>query len=146
MQAEKNNNVTVSIKSLKDIYPITISDQALTPSNDDFIDAMRYSMFNYTRCCVPRLSCEDIIDRVIFNDPATIIFWVDGSKTVVKRSNDDVWDPEKGFCMAVMKKIFGKTSFIKKYTEEDSEPEHFMSAEEAIECLKNFGNSLKGGK
>lgn len=134
----------IETKWVKDIQPTIGIDTCI--KNDDLIDAMCYNMFSYTRSCVPRLSCEDIIDKVIFNDPATIIFWMDGSKTVVKRSNDDDWDPEKGFCMAVMKKIFGKTSFIKKYTEENIEPEHFMSAEEAIECLKNFGNGLKGGK
>lgn len=44
------------------------------------------------------------IDRVIFNPPATIVFWKDGTKTVVKAENEP-FDAEKGFAMAVAKKF-----------------------------------------
>ena len=43
---------------------------------------------------------------VIFNDPATIIIWADGSKTVVKAENEP-FDPEKGLAMAISKKVLG---------------------------------------
>ena len=46
------------------------------------------------------------IVKVIFNDPATIVFWGDGSKTVVK-AVDESFNPEKGLAMAVAKKFFG---------------------------------------
>lgn len=45
------------------------------------------------------------ISKVVFNDPATIIIWKDGSKTVVKTQGDEVFDKEKGFLMAVAKKL-----------------------------------------
>lgn len=35
--------------------------------------------------------------KVIFNDPATIVYWPDGYKTVVKCGNGDIYDREKGF-------------------------------------------------
>lgn len=44
------------------------------------------------------------IERVIFNDPATIVFWTDGTKTVVK-THDEPFDPEKGIAMALVKKM-----------------------------------------
>lgn len=47
------------------------------------------------------------IKKVIFNPPATIILWDDGTKTVVKCQGDDKFDPEKGIAMAVAKKYFG---------------------------------------
>ena len=47
------------------------------------------------------------INNVIFNDPATIVFWDDGSKTVVKTQNGDEYDPEKGLAMAISKKALG---------------------------------------
>lgn len=47
------------------------------------------------------------IEDVIFNDPATIVFWSDGTKTVVKCQEDDEWDPEKGLAMAISKKALG---------------------------------------
>lgn len=37
------------------------------------------------------------IKDVIFAPPATIVYWSDGSKTVVKCSEKDVFDPEKGW-------------------------------------------------
>lgn len=49
---------------------------------------------------------NDIKD-VIFNDPATIVFWVDGSKTVVKCQKGETFDPEKGLAMAISKKVLG---------------------------------------
>lgn len=50
---------------------------------------------------------EQIITKVIFNGPATIVFWKDKTKTVVKCDKDDVFDPEKGLAMAISKKFFG---------------------------------------
>ena len=47
------------------------------------------------------------IKKVIFNDPATIIFWEDGSKTVVKCQPDDKYDKMTGFAMACTKYMFG---------------------------------------
>lgn len=47
------------------------------------------------------------IERVIFNAPATIVFWKDGTKTVVKAQGDDEFDPEKGLAMAICKKSLG---------------------------------------
>lgn len=45
------------------------------------------------------------IERVIFNEPATIVFWGDGTKTVVKAQNEP-YDKEKGLAMAIAKKWF----------------------------------------
>ena len=47
------------------------------------------------------------IKDVIFNKPATIVIWADGSKTVVKCGEDDTYDPEKGLAMAIVKKAYG---------------------------------------
>ena len=49
----------------------------------------------------------DSIKKVIYNDPATIIFWSDGTKTIVKCMEGEDYDPEKGFMAAVTKKVFG---------------------------------------
>lgn len=47
------------------------------------------------------------IKNVIFNDPATIVFWSDNTKTVVKTQNGEAFDPEKGLAMAIVKKALG---------------------------------------
>ena len=54
-------------------------------------------------------SAFHMIKRVIFNDPATIVFWKDGTKTVVKTNGGDKFDKEKGLAMAIAKKFFGNT-------------------------------------
>lgn len=45
--------------------------------------------------------------KVIFNDPATIVYWTDGTKTVVECQDGDIFDREKGLSMAFMKKCLG---------------------------------------
>lgn len=64
------------------------------------------------------------IKKVIFNSPATIVFWSDGSKTVVKAHNDD-YDPEKGLAMAIAKKALGNEgnyyNVFKKWLPKDDE-------------------------
>lgn len=52
-----------------------------------------------------KLNAATII-HVIFNNPATIVFWMDGTKTVVKAENED-YDPEKGLAMAIAKRALG---------------------------------------
>ena len=46
------------------------------------------------------------IKKVKFNPPATIVFWTDNTKTVVKCSGED-YDPEKGLAMCICKKMLG---------------------------------------
>lgn len=64
------------------------------------------------------------IKDVIFNNPATIVFWNDGTKTVVKAENE-AFDPEKGLAMAISKKFLGNKGnyfeVFKKYIKEDQE-------------------------
>lgn len=54
------------------------------------------------------------IKDVIFAPPATIVYWSDGSKTVVKCSEKDVFDPEKGLAMAIAKRCGGNRGIYYK--------------------------------
>ena len=47
-----------------------------------------------------------LIKNVKFNPPATIVFWTDNTKTVVKCNGED-YDPEKGLAMCICKKMLG---------------------------------------
>lgn len=49
------------------------------------------------------------VRQVIFNNPATVVYWNDGTKTVVRCSENDTFDPEIGLAMAICKKAFGNT-------------------------------------
>lgn len=60
------------------------------------------------------------IDRVVFSDPATIVFWEDGTKTVVKCAKDQTFERYAGFIAACAKKMFGSTSRAKAIMEENA--------------------------
>ena len=53
--------------------------------------------------------CNLIIKKVLYKNPATIVFWEDGSKTAVVCQKKDAYDPEKGLAMAILKKMNGNT-------------------------------------
>lgn len=74
-----------------------------------------------------KVADHNIISRVIFNDPATIILWSDGTKTVAKTHGNDAFDPEKGFAVACAKKLLGnggafRTELAKWIPAEDKRP------------------------
>jgi hypothetical protein len=54
------------------------------------------------------------IKNIIFNNPATIVYWQDGTKTVVKTMHGDTFNEEYGVAMAYVKKIFGSSTGFKK--------------------------------
>lgn len=78
------------------------------------------------------------IKKVIFNNPATIVFWDDGSKTVVKCGEYDIFDPEKGLSMAISKKALGNQGnyyeTFKKHV-----PEDLMEEAESVNDPEFFG-------
>lgn len=48
------------------------------------------------------------VREIQYNGPATIVFWKDNTKTVVKvQPGEECYDPDKAFTMAVCKKLFG---------------------------------------
>lgn len=49
------------------------------------------------------------IEKVYFNNPVTVVMWSDHTKTIVRVSKDDIYDPEKGLAMAIAKKVLGNT-------------------------------------
>ena len=48
--------------------------------------------------------------RVVFNPPATVVLWEDGTKTVVKCDERDGYDAMTGVALCYMKKALGNTS------------------------------------
>lgn len=67
------------------------------------------------------------IDKVIFNGPATIVKFKDGTKSVVKCAEGDSYSEFAGMAIAIckrlygsdFKKIFNKHLAPRKYTEKD---------------------------
>lgn len=55
------------------------------------------------------------IKKVIFNDPATIVFWKDGTKTIVKNQEGTEFDPEKGLAMAICRHYLCDICGLERY-------------------------------
>ena len=75
----------------------------------------RYDVMSTNKLCAARCC------------PATIVYWNDGTKTVVK-SHGERFDPEKGLAMAIVKYLGGDHYYkqiIKKWTS------HFEEVEDA---------------
>lgn len=89
-------------------------------------------------------SKTNTIQNVIFNDPATIVLWNDGTKTVVKRGKNDTYDPEKGLAMAISKKALGNQGnyydIFKKWL-----PNITATSKDGTEKTCNIENSIKYG-
>ena len=61
---------------------------------------------------------DDLVKRIVFNPPATIVFWFDGTKTVVKCSKGQPFNPYYGFCAALAKRMLGHNCAINRHIDE----------------------------
>lgn len=87
------------------------------------------------------------IKKVIFNDPATIVLWSDGTKTVVKAENE-TFDEEKGLAMAISKKALGNkgnyyNTFTKWLPKEEAEVDGRTVSAFLNACGNLFGFASK---
>lgn len=96
-------------------------DWRIRKREESVFDSMRY--MHWANCVMEEATKKKeetnmtaaSIKNVIFAPPATIVYWSDGSKTVVKCSEKDVFDPEKGLAMAIAKRYGGnKGSYYKE--------------------------------
>lgn len=106
---------------------------------------IRYQVRNghYIR---PLKTLVPAIKNVIFNDPATIVFWADGSKTVVKAQDGDIFDPEKGLTMAITKKALGNKgnycNELKKWLPKEETPMPPFTIDDLKACVDNLRKTL----
>lgn len=54
-------------------------------------------------------------EKIIFNGPATIAIWPDGTKTVVKCQENDIYDAEKAIALVYLKKLYGTNKSKSNY-------------------------------
>lgn len=95
-------DITVNVGD-KIYYPITGEINTSCDASAEIELSVRLSSL-YEVPAKPKLS----ITNVIFNPPATIVFWSDHTKTVVKCDTSlEKYDPEKGIAMAISRKMLG---------------------------------------
>lgn len=134
-----NENMTVERALLQ------VRDALLATSGINMFTEAKLSLFNPD----PKPT-NPPISKVIFNPPATIVFWKDGSKTVVKCQYGDMFDPEKGLAMAFMKKAYGNTGkycdevkkWVEPYNEECVKKQWTKFTEGITDALKKMGEEV----
>ena len=93
--------------------------------------------------------CNVSIRKVIFNDPATIVFWSDNTKTVVKCGPDDIFDKEKGLALAICKKMAcNDTRFhkvFKQWCKPDEMHEVAITSTQVLKELNKMAAQPKDG-
>ena len=65
---------------------------------DKEIRTLEIDRIGFSKCSNPYQAPQ--IKDVIYNPPATIVFWYDNTKTVVKCKKDEIFDPHTGLAMA----------------------------------------------
>ncbi len=55
------------------------------------------------------------IKRVIYNEPATVVLFDDGTKTVAKATDGDVYDCNTGLAICLAKKLLGSGWYEQVY-------------------------------
>ena len=93
--------------------------------------------------------CNVSIRKVIFNDPATIVFWSDNTKTVVKCGPEDTFDMEKGLAMAIVKKMAGNDNrfhkVFKQWCKPDKMHEVAITSTQVLKELNKMAAQTKDG-
>ena len=83
-----------------------ISDRNNLTTWDDFSSTLK-DLYKSVYGMTSMSTDTAFLKKVIYNDPATIAFWSDGTKTIVKAQSGDIFDPEKGLAMVIAKKACG---------------------------------------
>lgn len=114
------------------------------------IDYSRQSTEQTKKNDIVRLGmCNVSIRKVIFSNPATIVLWSDGTKTVVKCGPDDIFDKEKGLAMAIVKKMAGNDSrfhkVFKKWCKPDETNEDADAYAKVLKELDQVAAQTKDG-
>lgn len=86
------------------------------PSNECFLSNAEIERIKEHILTTPRVQ----VKRIIFHDPATIVFWQDGTKTVVKCMPGQPYSEYYGFLAALAKKVYGSNSAVERIVREYS--------------------------
>lgn len=90
--------------------------------------------------------------HILFHEPATIVYWEDDTRTVVKCDERDTFDRRTGLLLCYMKKAFGNNSRmfndVLRAIKEGSKPDpvEAIPAEDIVACLNAGAESIGEAK
>lgn len=84
-------------------------------NNTDYIDLLLNSWDDELRkikqyTINPNYDILDHVTQVVYHNPATIVYFDDGDKVVVKTSPHDDYNPEAGLALCILKKLLGNNT------------------------------------
>lgn len=82
------------------------------------------------------------VEKVIFNQDATIVYFTDGTKTVVKRQSGDAWNKEAGMMAAFSKKLFGNDNTFNKIINRYCSP-YYHEDERVQNALEKLAKNMR---
>lgn len=119
--ANPNVNININGEVNYSCFPSVYENKSLSKYLNGELDEMErrlrceYTVMPYDNFITPK--------EVIYNDPATIVFWEDGTKTIVKCQPGDTFSKELGLAMAIAKKVHGNkgnyNDLFKKWAYDD---------------------------
>jgi hypothetical protein len=127
--AMKENNKQVVLEQLEEEdpqVPMKIFESLVTGSPNGEAEILIDVNKEDKKMMIPVVRRPEI-KEVIFNEPATIVFWKDGTKTVVKCGKGEKFDPEKGVAIALAKKML----YSKDYSRVIASSDDWKKAKEA---------------
>lgn len=84
------------------------------------------------------------VHKIIFSDRYTIVFWTDNTKTIVKQSEEDDYDPYAAVAQAYVKKIFGSNSRFQKmvdhYLPDEKEGPEYCCTANLLKAVSQMGH------
>lgn len=106
----------MSLKEMKQILTHYVDQKLLKTLSDKEVKNV-FDMVSDTVHFYPITIYESrpTVERVIFNDPATIVFFSDGTKSVVKCQKGEKYSKESGLSLAIAKRMLGNKEFHKTF-------------------------------
>jgi hypothetical protein len=84
------------------------------------------------------------ITKVLYNNPATIVFWSDGTQTRNVCPKDALYNPDTGLAFCMLKKLMGNTEMAKLFN--DWELKDYHNDKNHYVELKDVRKAHKKGK
>lgn len=91
---------------------ISVTEDEIRVGYDDFFNDFGMTLSPLNFVSVSKLMPN--IKKIIFNKPATVVFWGDNTKTVVKCADGEEYSEEVGLAMCIAEKYCGNYSQFKK--------------------------------
>ena len=113
VRVELFNPLSVLLEVLGGTFPII----APNDERDRFADGWNAAI-RHIKHIPPASTSLPLPENVIFNNPATIVYWDDGTKTVVKCQLGDVFSAETGLTTAMLKKYMGNDNTFNRVINE----------------------------